>query len=201
MDAKVVATLSIIVCDQNATAPIWGYILRQQGLAVVLETSIEKSIDHWSREMLDLVVIDISVSHAERVKLCKKFREIGNAPMLLFLPVHHETEILDAYAAGVDEVVIKPISLAIFLAKLLPGQSGGYRYQANEPGIPSPASVDEPALACLQRRRYHSNDLGGYDNGDHVLFKNVIYRLRRKIERNPSQPVLLRRDRRYCFRE
>ena len=32
---------------------------------------------------------------------------------------------------------------------------------------------------------------GGYGSGDQVLLKNVVYRLRRKIEPNPSRPVLL----------
>ena len=41
------------------------------------------------------------------------------APILIFLPDYHETEILQAYAAGVDEVVIKPISPAVFLAKII----------------------------------------------------------------------------------
>jgi DNA-binding response OmpR family regulator len=32
---------------------------------------------------------------------------------------------------------------------------------------------------------------GGYGNGDQVLLKNVVYRLRRKIEADPSRPLLL----------
>jgi two-component system, OmpR family, response regulator VicR len=33
---------------------------------------------------------------------------------------------------------------------------------------------------------------GGYGHGDQVLLKNVVYRLRRKIEADPSRPVLLK---------
>jgi DNA-binding response OmpR family regulator len=32
---------------------------------------------------------------------------------------------------------------------------------------------------------------GGYDHGDQALLKNVVYRLRRKIEVDPSNPLLL----------
>jgi len=32
---------------------------------------------------------------------------------------------------------------------------------------------------------------GEYGSGDPVLLKNVVYRLRKKIEADPSQPVLL----------
>ena len=95
-----------VVCDQRDTAPVWGYILRQQGLIVILETSLEKAIDRWSTEMPDLVVLDLNVEHAERMGLYQKFRAVSVAPILLFLPTYHETEILEAYAAGVDDVVI-----------------------------------------------------------------------------------------------
>ena len=108
-----------MVCDQRDTAPVWGYILRQQGLIVILETSLEKAIDRWSSEMPDLVVIDIDIAQEDHMELYKKFRAVSVAPILLFLPAHHETQILEAYAAGVDEVVVKPISPAIFLAKIM----------------------------------------------------------------------------------
>ena len=47
-----------VVCDRTDTAPVWGFILRQQGLTVILETSLDKALDRWSLEMPDLVVID-----------------------------------------------------------------------------------------------------------------------------------------------
>jgi DNA-binding response OmpR family regulator len=69
--------------------------------------------------MMDLMVIDINIAHQDSMELYKKFREVSVAPVLLFLPTHHETQILEAYAAGVDEVVVKSISTAIFLAKIM----------------------------------------------------------------------------------
>jgi DNA-binding response OmpR family regulator len=108
-----------VVCDQRDTAPVWGYILRQQGLIVILETSIEKAIDRWSTEMPDLVVIDLDVKHEERMELYQRFRAVSVAPILLFLPTYHEREILEAYAAGIEDVVVKPISPPVFLAKIL----------------------------------------------------------------------------------
>src|SRR5688572_19380456 len=112
-------TKIFVVCDRSDTAPVWGYILRQQGLTVILETSLDKAIDRWTTEIPDLVVIDVGVPHEDRMELYKRFRDVSVAPILLFLPTYHETEILEAYSAGVDEVVVKPISPAIFLAKIM----------------------------------------------------------------------------------
>jgi DNA-binding response OmpR family regulator len=211
-----------VVCDQGDTAPVWGYILRQRGLAVVLETSIKKAIDHWNAEIPDLVVIDINVPHPERMEFYKKFREVSVAPILMFLPAHHETEILEAYAGGVDEVVVKPISPAIFLAKILAWvrrswtvptaelsqvRAGKHRLDPTRRCIVDPNGT-EIKLTTLEFRLLHllmsrpkyvfsAEDIiqsiwGGYDSGDQVLLKNVVYRLRRKIEADASKPVLLK---------
>jgi two-component system OmpR family response regulator len=210
-----------VVCDQRDTAPVWGYILRQQGLITVLETSAEKAIDQWSAAMPDIVVIDIDAAHQDRMELYRKFREVSVAPLLLFLPVHHETQILDAYAAGVDEVVVKPISPAIFLAKILAWvrrswtvpveglslvKAGRYRLDPARRCMINPEGLEikltnlEFRLLLLLMSRpgvvFSINDIVqstwvGYGSGDPVLLKNVVYRLRRKIEVDPSRPVLL----------
>ena len=210
-----------VVCDQKDTAPVWGYILRQQGLTVILETSIEKAIDRWSVEIPDLVVIDIDIAKQDPLELYERFRAVSVAPTLLFLPAHHETQILEAYAAGVDEVVVKPISPAVFLAKIMAWvrrswimpvnglsliEAGKYRLDPTQRCIVDSNGL-EIKLTNLEFRMLHllmsrpayvfsAEDIiqsiwGGYGSGDQVLLKNVVYRLRRKIEPNPSRPVLL----------
>lgn len=210
-----------VVCDQKDTAPIWGYILRQQGLMVILETSMEKAIDRWSTEMPDLVVIDLDVEHDKRMELYQKFRAVSVAPILLFLPTYHEREILEAYTAGVDDVVVKPISPAIFLAKILAWmrrswtvpidtlslvRAGKHRLDPSRRCLIDPEGM-EIRLTNLEFRLLHllmsrpgsvfgleeiiQSIWGGYDSGDQVLLKNVVYRLRRKIEADPSNPLLL----------
>ena len=210
-----------VVCDRTDTAPVWGFILRQQGLVVILETSLDKAVDHWSMEMPDLVVIDIDTTHQDPMVLYKKFRAVSVAPILLFLPAHHETQILAAYAAGVDEVVVKPISPAIFLAKIVAWvrrswtlpvdglslvNAGRHRLDPARRCLIDPAGV-EIKLTNLEFRLLHllmsrpafvfsAEDIiqsiwGGFGNGDQVLLKNVVYRLRRKIEVDPGRPALL----------
>jgi DNA-binding response OmpR family regulator len=214
-------TKIFVVCNQEDTAPVWGYILRQRGLSVILETSLEKAIDRWSTEMPDLVVLDLDVEHEERMEHYQKFRAVSVAPILLFLPTYHETEILEAYAAGVDDVVVKPISPAIFLAKILAWMRRSWTVSTAELSqVKAGKHKLEPARRCLinpegreikltnlEFRLLHqlmshpgnvfsAEDIiesiwGGYGNGDQVLLKNVVYRLRKKIEEDPSHPLFL----------
>lgn len=210
-----------VVCDQKDTAPVWGYILRQQGMVVILETSPERAVDHWSHEISDLVVLDVDVPHAERMEIYNKFRALSAAPILFFLPVHHETQIMEAYAAGVDDVVVKPISPPIFLAKILAWirrswtmpmeglaqvKAGNYRLDPARRCVIDSEGV-EIKLTSLEFRLLHvlmsrpaqvfsaesiiESIWDGYEKGDQVLLKNLVYRLRKKIETDPRRPALL----------
>src|SRR5688572_23780986 len=96
-----------IVCDQDATAPIWGYIIREKGLIAIVETSVERAIEHAKKEPPDLVVIDLNAPHQKRIELAGKFRSLSDCPILFFLPGNNENEILEAYQNGVDECVVK----------------------------------------------------------------------------------------------
>jgi DNA-binding response OmpR family regulator len=210
-----------VVCDQRDTAPVWGYILRQQGLTVILETSRDKAIDRWSNEMPDVVVIDVDIAPQERMELYNKFRAVSVAPILLFLPAHHETQVLEAYAAGVDEVVVKPISPPIFLAKIMAWMRRSWIMPVGELSLVKAGKHRlDPARRCLVDSNgleiiltnlefrllhllmsrpghiFNAGDIiesiwGGYGDGDQVVLKNVVYRLRKKVEADPSRPTLL----------
>lgn len=210
-----------VICDQSHTAPVWGYILSQRGLIVILETSLVKAIDSFSMEMPDMVVIDIDIEHQDPIELYKKIRSISLAPALLFLPTHNETQIIEAYAAGVDEVVIKPISPAIFLAKIMAWARLSWSVPMDGLSLVTAAKYRlDPVRRCLidpqgleirltnlefrlldflMSRPGHivsAEDIikaiwGTYGSGDQALLTNVVYRLRKKIESDPSHPSLL----------
>ena len=214
----------LVICDRTDTAPVWGYILREQGLRVSLESSPEKAVERWTTEIPDLFVIDIDIDKRDPVELYRIFRAVSTVPILLFLPSHHETRILEAYAAGVDDVVVKPISPPIFLAKIMAWvrrswivpaddlnllKTGKYRLDPAHRSFTDSREVDIK-LTNLEFRLLHvlmsrpghvfaAEDIiqaiwGGYGSGDQVLLKNVVYRLRKKIEVDPGNPILLRTE-------
>jgi two-component system KDP operon response regulator KdpE len=193
-------------------------------LSVILETSLERAIEHWSIEIPDLVVIDIDIDREDPLKLYKRFRAVSVTPVLLLLPAYHENQMLEAYAAGVDDVIIKPVSPPIFLAKILAWgrrswtvsvdnlnhiKAGQYRLEPAHRCLINTEGM-EVRLTNLEFRLLHllmsrpgrlfdAEDIvqaiwGGFGEGDQVLLKNVVYRLRKKIEINPSQPILLRTE-------
>ena len=210
-----------VVCDQHDTAAVWGYMLRERGLTVILETSLKNALDRWLQEIPDLLVIDIDGEGQEQIEVYQKFRAVTVAPILLFFPTHHEKRILQAYAAGVDEVIVKPISPAIFLAKIVAWVRRSWTVPVDRLDlIKAGKHYLDPARRCLANADGRDIKLtnlefrllhllmsrpgcifdtdqivlsiwGEYGSGDQTLLKNVVYRLRKKIETEPGHPVIL----------
>jgi len=206
-----------VVCDQDATAPIWGYIIREKGLVAILETSVERAMERSIEEIPDLIVIDLNAPHEQRMELSRRFRSKSSSPILLFLPYHNEAEILEAYQNGVDECVVKPISPAIFLAKIIawsrrswtepmkPHQTGRLRLDPSHRSAVG-KNKSEIKLTNLEFRLLHFlMSRPGYvfpaeeiiqtiwgAEGDVILLKNVVYRLRKKLEDEAGESHLIK---------
>ena len=211
----------LIVCNSSDTAVLWGFILRERGLNVIIETSPQHAIDRWSFETPDVVTLDVDLKKQEGMSLCKSFRSISMAPILLLLPAHHENVILEAYQAGVDEVIVKPVSPMIFQAKIMAWarrswtvplvglealSTVSHQLDPTKRSLINPAGT-EIKLTNLEFNLLHqlmrrpgqvstSEELihsiwGSFENGDHILLRNVVYRLRKKIEADPGHPAFL----------
>jgi DNA-binding response OmpR family regulator len=206
-----------VVCDQTATAPIWGYLIREKGLVAILETVVERAMEHALEDIPDLIVIDINAPHMQRMELCKRYRMLSSSPILLFLPASNESEILEAYQAGVDECVVKPISPAIFLAKIVawarrswsqpmsPLRTGPLRLDPSHRSAIA-AAGQEVRLTNLEFRLLHllmsrpgyvfkadeiMQTVWGMKTTDLTLLKNVVYRLRKKMEEETGEAALI----------
>jgi DNA-binding response OmpR family regulator len=207
-----------VVCDQTATAPIWGYLIREKGLVAILETVVDRAMEHALEDVPDLIVIDINAPHTQRMELCKRYRALSSSPILLFLPASNESEILEAYQAGVDECVIKPVSPAVFLAKILAWARHG-RTGSTGPASPAraialrldparrlavPPDGQEVKLTNLEFRLlrllmsrpgyvFPTEEIiqsvwGSQGESDTALLKNVVYRLRKKLGADSGEP-------------
>ena len=211
-------TKVLLVSDDPEAGRIWAYVLGQRRLEITTARSAEDALKRWAEGGFDLVVIDVCTSQLDGVGLCRRLRAEAIAPILLFTPRSDEAYILEAYRAGADECVVKPISPSLFLAKVnawlrlswaiatdtLDGLKAGdlcldpaRREVKNGSGSAVRLTSLEFRLLYLlmsHRGRILESDVivdrvWGYTNCDEsALLKNAIYRLRRKIENDPRQP-------------
>ena len=218
----VLAPKILLVSSQQATSPQWGFNIRQQRLQVVLELQPSRAFERWSQEAPDLVVFDIDPMEALAIDLIRELREQAVIPILMLASNLTDTFMLEAYDAGVDEYILKPIhpsllrakikawlrrSWSIPVDKLVSLQVGSLQLVPAERTIRlegrEPVRLTNLELRLMfyllshPGRTLTAEDLcqrvwGNYADGSKTTLKNVVYRLRNKIEADPAHPRYIR---------
>jgi len=211
----------LVVSDQPETARIWAFTLKQMGLEVCLAGFSERTLQLWAEEYPDLIVLEVYDSTADVFEFCRRLRVEAAVPILFLTSRNDEAYILETYRAGADECVPHPVSPRLFMAKtqawlrrslVVPSatldvlQVGGFVLDPDRKAVMIPTG-DMVKLTNLEARLLYllmshqgwiletdylvERVWGHFGEGDSVLLKNVVYRLRRKIEPDPSQPRYL----------
>jgi DNA-binding response OmpR family regulator len=108
----------LLASNDPEVGSIWAFALRQMGLQATLVKTADEALDRWAREAFDLIIIDVYEPDLDGVGLARQLRAQAVSPILLFTPDREEKLLLQAYQAGVDECVVKPVSPALFLPKV-----------------------------------------------------------------------------------
>lgn len=212
----------LLISSAPATGEMWAFGLRKENIMVTLELDPANSLKRWNMEISDLIVIDLNLSSKRVIELIKGLRNETIIPILILSRNMTDDDFLDAYLAGADECIQKPFSPSIFIAKIKvwlrrswsvpietlgPLRVGkmllhpGERTLMIENNEPIKLTNLEFRLTyTLMTRVNHtfgSQELiqhvwGFAADGDYVTLKNLVYRLRRKIEPNPIRPRLLK---------
>ena len=207
----------LIVSDLQMTSPLWAYNLPSSRWDITLEPHPAKAVERWAELLPDLIVCDF-VSESISIETITKLREQAVLPILLLTSNYAEKFILDAYEAGVDECILKPIEPILLEVKL----RAWLRRSSHVPvGVLEAITVDDfhliPAdrVVVLDKRDpIHLTNLelrllyylmgrpgrtltteelcqhvwSYHSTGDPITLKNLVYRLRRKIEVDPAHP-------------
>ena len=211
----------LLINNTPATGVLWIQTLQQQKIDVILEPDLSNAFDRWAKEIPDLIVIDLNLPVGQILYLVKSLRRESIMPILVLIHNVNEAEILEAYNAGADECIVKPISHPLFLAKIKAWlrRSWNIPFETLEPLRvgkvqlhPSERTVQingyEPVrltnlelrvVLCLMTRAGRTfsaeeliQQIWGYTaEGDRSTLKTLVYRLRRKIEDNPAQPRII----------
>jgi DNA-binding response OmpR family regulator len=185
---------------------------------VLLVTFDEESTERRPEHSHDLIMIDVHTRQMKVAHLIQRLRAETTVPILLLLPDDDETRILDAYDGGADEVILKPITPRRLLAKITAWMRRSWTvpasmldsFQAGDLHLDTAhrqlvtASGKAIRLTSLEFRLLHllmshpgqvlessliiDRVWGASGGGDNTVLKNVVYRLRRKIEPDPSTP-------------
>ena len=211
----------LIVSNRFTTGPLWVFALQQEKLSVALETNPSNALARWEREVPDLILLDLNLSPALTLERIKSLRGEMLIPILLLASGWSEADVLAAYQAGIDDFVPKPVSPSLLLAKLNvwlkrsasvsidvlnPIKVGTLQLFPSEKtilvekgGAVHLTNLELRLIYYLMNRPGQIVTIGdlnqrvwGYNaEADNTMLKNVVYRLRRKIEADPANPLII----------
>ena len=168
----------LIVSNLQTTSPLWAFSVTQQRVNVILETDPGNTIRRWAEKLPDMVVFDID-SDALAIELIRKLRDEAVLPILLVTSHRSDEFLLEAYQAGVDECVLKPIHAALFQAKMKAWLRRSW-------------SIPTDMLDSLRVGSFHlvpSNRSLELDDGDSIHLTNLEFRLLYYLMGRPGHTV------------
>jgi DNA-binding response OmpR family regulator len=210
----------LLVDDDPDLLSVTGFALQQAGFLVVKAADGLAALDAFEREQPHLAVLDINLPRMSGFELAQKLRERSSIPLLMLTARSEEADVVRALSIGADDYLSKPFSPKILIArvKALLRRAGG---DASEEAVAvGSLSLDVPELMLLglargpvrltplearflqllfaHAGRTVSTDRllihvwGNRAGGNRQLLKQLVHRLRQKIEGDPAQPRLVR---------
>ncbi|HUC42500.1 MAG TPA: response regulator transcription factor [Candidatus Sulfotelmatobacter sp.] len=211
--------MKILVADDDLElSGLIAFALRQGGFTVVEAPDGPSALQAISNESPDLVILDVNMPRLNGFEVLAKLRAFSRVPVLMLTVLASEDDQVRGLDLGADDYLAKPFSPRTLLARVraLLRRGGSEKPGAIEAGSikldPLTQSVrvgegSDVRLTGLEVRLLQqllatpdrpvtaeslSRAIWGLRGaGDRQLLKQLVHRLRRKIEPDPAAPRYL----------
>ena len=208
----------LVVDDDLELVGLVGFALRAEDYAVVEASDGAEALLLFQREQPDLVILDINLPNLNGFEVCRRMRAEATTPILMLTARSTEDDHVHGLDQGADDYLTKPFSPQTLLAHVrallrrsgmdrpAPLVAGDLRLSLEDRAISvcggAPIHLTKREFSLLQylianpertlsSERLTSQVWGYTGTDDRQLLKQVIHRLRQKIEEDPTEPRYL----------
>lgn len=210
----------LVVEDESALSEPLAYLLQREGYRVTVAADGPTALAEFNRGEIDLVLLDLMLPGLPGTEVCRQIRLHSQVPIIMLTAKDSEIDIVVGLELGADDYVTKPYSARELLARIRAVlrrkvdsdafdeqllQVGAVRLDVERHTVSVEGkSVSMPlkefdllefllrnAGRVVTRGQLIDRVWGSDYFGDTKTLDVHIKRIREKIERVPSQPVLL----------
>jgi DNA-binding response OmpR family regulator len=211
----------LVVDDDPDLLSLVGFALSQSGFAVVKAGDVGTATRTFTAEAPDLAILDINLPGGSGFDICEAIRRQSRIPIMMLTARGEEEDLVRALDLGADDYLTKPFSPRTLLARVRALlrraglESGGamsagdlqldLESHALQIGDKAPVKLTKLETRLLQilianaghvvgTERLLTHVWGHRGSGDRQLLKQLVHRLRQKIENDPASPRYLQTE-------
>ena len=209
----------LIVDDDIDLLGLISFTLTQSGFVAIKASDGATALTQFHAEAPDMVVLDINMPNGNGFDVCGRIREHSRVPIMMLTARGEEEDLVKALELGADDYLNKPFSPRTLIArvKALLRRAGvetaqapvavgrikldveGYAVQVGESEAKRLTKLETRLLQMLLANANHTVNSdrllmqvwGHKGAGDRQLLKQLVHRVRSKIEDDPAVPQLL----------
>jgi DNA-binding response OmpR family regulator len=211
----------LIVDDDLDLLSLVGFALSQAGFVVVKAADVPTALKMFAAESPDLAILDINLPGGSGFDICEAIRRQSRIPVMMLTARGEEEDLVRALDLGADDYLTKPFSPRTLLARVRALlrraglETGGamsagslrldLESHALHVGDAVPVKLTKLETRLLQilianaghvvgTERLLTHVWGHRGSGDRQLLKQLVHRLRHKIEDDPAAPTVLKTE-------
>jgi DNA-binding response OmpR family regulator len=209
----------LLVDDDLDLLSVTGFALQQAGFVVVKANDGLAALQVFESENPDIAVLDINMPRMNGFELAQRLRQKSKIPVLMLTVRSEEQDVVRALSLGADDYLTKPFSPRILVARIRALlRRAGVEAEAAVTFGALTLRVDDLTLVGLRGEPIRLTPLemrllqllfahagrtvptdrilvhvwGNRAGGNRQLLKQLVHRLRQKLETDPAAPRLLR---------
>ena len=209
----------LVVDDDRELRDLVGFVLRREGYLVVEAADGPHAVAQHGEERPDLVILDVNLPGFDGFEVCRRVRAASDTPVMMLTVRGEESDVVRGLDLGADDYLAKPFSPRTLVARVraLLRRRGSERPAVTGAGAVAldpdlqTVSVDGNAPVRLTNLEFRLVQLmvgspnrtirpeqllrhvwGHRTTDDRQLLKQLVHRVRLKIERDPASPQLLK---------
>lgn len=208
----------LIVDDDSELRELIAFALRQAGYLVIQGADGVEALERFDQEAPDLVILDVNMPRLNGLDVCRRIRAEASTPIMLLTVRSSEEDQVAGLDLGADDYLTKPFSPRTLLARVrallrraeierpASQMAGDLNLDPEQQTVSvrrgTPIRLTNLEFRLLQYllanaehtipgERLTQHVWGYRGLGDRQLLKQLVHRLRQKVELDPSAPLYI----------